>query len=66
VSYAFIFFLFVSEYFKDPSNQHLDSLEIVLRRLKTDKDRDVRQYAEINDKFDKPVSPPPSLDYNID
>jgi serine/threonine-protein phosphatase 4 regulatory subunit 1 len=55
-----------NEYFKDPSNQHLDSLEIVLRRLKTDKDRDVRQYAEINDKFDKPVSPPPSLDYNID
>ncbi|RZB38856.1 serine/threonine-protein phosphatase 4 regulatory subunit 1, partial [Asbolus verrucosus] len=55
-----------NEYFADPSNQHFDSLGTVIRRLQSDKDRDVRQYAEISDKFDRPVSPPPTLEYNMD
>ncbi|XP_015832998.1 serine/threonine-protein phosphatase 4 regulatory subunit 1 isoform X2 [Tribolium castaneum] len=51
-----------NEYFADPSNQHFDSLGTVIRRLQADKDRDVRQYAEISDKFES-VSPTLSLDY---
>ncbi|KAF5289965.1 hypothetical protein FQR65_LT11712, partial [Abscondita terminalis] len=33
------------EYFADTNNQHYDSLQSVLRRLQSDKDRDVRQSA---------------------
>ncbi|XP_044269885.1 serine/threonine-protein phosphatase 4 regulatory subunit 1-like isoform X2 [Tribolium madens] len=51
-----------NEYFADPSNQHFDSLGTVIRRLQADKDRDVRQYAEVSDKFES-VSPTLSLDY---
>lgn len=39
-----VFFLIV-EYFTDPNNQQYDGLDTVLRRLQTDKDRDVRQSA---------------------
>lgn len=39
------FFLSFTEYFRDPSSQQSDGLETVLRRLQTDKDRDVRQNA---------------------
>lgn len=38
-------FNFFTEYFRDPNNQQSDGLETVLRRLQTDKDRDVRQNA---------------------
>ncbi|KAJ3665913.1 hypothetical protein Zmor_001377 [Zophobas morio] len=55
-----------NEYFADPSNQHFDSLGTVIRRLQADKDRDVRQYAEVSDTFNKPATPPPNLDYNIE
>ena len=58
--------VFLSEYFADPSNQHFDSLGTVIRRLQADKDRDVRQYAEVSDTFNKPATPPPNLDYNIE
>jgi len=34
-----------NEYFSDVSSQHYDSLQTVLRRLQSDKDRDVRQSA---------------------
>lgn len=35
-------YLCFSEYFTNPDNEHCDGLEIVLRRLQADKDRDVR------------------------
>lgn len=36
---------FVTEYFINPKNEHLDGLESVLKRLQADKDRDVRESA---------------------
>lgn len=41
------FIIPILEYFLDVNNQHLDGLESVLRRLKSDKDRDVRYSANL-------------------
>ncbi|KAJ8927571.1 hypothetical protein NQ314_019954 [Rhamnusium bicolor] len=38
-----------NDYFADPCNEHYDVLEKVLRRLQADKDKDVRQSAEVAD-----------------
>ncbi|CAH1973184.1 unnamed protein product [Acanthoscelides obtectus] len=39
--------IMVDVYFKDPDNENCDGLETVLKRLQSDKDRDVRQSAEM-------------------
>ncbi|KAF5276488.1 hypothetical protein FQA39_LY06557 [Lamprigera yunnana] len=39
--------ILTNEYFCDVSNSHYDSLQSVLRRLQSDKDSDVRQFAVI-------------------
>nr|CAH7715020.1 unnamed protein product [Callosobruchus chinensis] len=39
--------IMIDEYFKDPDNENCDGLETVLKRLQSDKDRDVRQSAEL-------------------
>ncbi|KAJ8922296.1 hypothetical protein NQ315_004236 [Exocentrus adspersus] len=42
-----------NEYFSDPRNDQYEGLEKVLRRLQADKDRDVRQSAEVEPSSDK-------------